>query len=35
MTDFTKNQKEWQASWPESIEDRALVVDHVKMWEVC
>ena len=35
MTDFANQQKEWSATWPQSVEDRALMVDYVKMWEVC
>ncbi len=35
MTDFTKAKDEWYSSWPKNIEDRALVVDSVKMWKMC
>ena len=35
MTDFAQAQKQWFATWPANIEDRALVVDSVKMWQQC
>ncbi|KAI0631806.1 concanavalin A-like lectin/glucanase [Trametes polyzona] len=35
MRDFAKAQDQWSATWPENIEDRALVVDSVKMWQLC
>ncbi|OBZ73352.1 Beta-1,3-glucan-binding protein [Grifola frondosa] len=35
MTDFAHLQSEWYSSWPQNIEDRALVVDYVKMWKLC
>ncbi|OJT11698.1 Beta-1,3-glucan-binding protein [Trametes pubescens] len=35
MHEFAKAQDTWSATWPEDVEDRALVVDSVKMWELC
>ncbi|KAH9946764.1 concanavalin A-like lectin/glucanase domain-containing protein [Amylocystis lapponica] len=35
MRDFAAAQSTWSATWPENIEDRALIVDSVKMWELC
>ena len=35
MRDFAKAQDEWYESWPKNIEDRALVIDSVKMWQSC
>ncbi|KAI0739924.1 hypothetical protein C8Q80DRAFT_1357587 [Daedaleopsis nitida] len=35
MTDFANAQSQWAESWPQNIEDRALVVDSVKMWKQC
>jgi len=37
MRDFAKKQDDWYATWPQgdSIEDRALIVESVKMWEKC
>jgi hypothetical protein len=37
MHDFAKAQSEWFSTWPQGndINDRALVVDYVKMWEEC
>ena len=35
MTDFAQAQSEWYATWPQNVEDRALVVDSVKMWQQC
>ncbi|KAJ7234461.1 glycoside hydrolase family 16 protein, partial [Mycena rebaudengoi] len=33
--DFIKAQNKWLPTWPEKVEDRALVVDYVKMWKHC
>ncbi|KAI1784476.1 concanavalin A-like lectin/glucanase [Ganoderma leucocontextum] len=35
MTDFAQAQNQWSATWPQNVEDRALVVDSVKMWRLC
>ncbi|EJF59429.1 concanavalin A-like lectin/glucanase [Dichomitus squalens] len=35
MTEFAQAQEKWYATWPTNIEDRALVVDSVKMWQQC
>ncbi|KAI0740036.1 concanavalin A-like lectin/glucanase [Earliella scabrosa] len=35
MTDFARAQNQWYTSWPQNPEDRALVVDYVKMWQLC
>ncbi|GLB42876.1 putative glycosyl hydrolases family 16 [Lyophyllum shimeji] len=35
MADFWKNRHKWLPSWPTNVEDRALVVDSVKMWQKC
>lgn len=35
MRDFLKNIKQWYPTWPANAEDRALVVDYVKMWKHC
>jgi len=35
MTDFWKNKNKWLPSWPTSVEDRAMVVESVKMWQTC
>lgn len=35
MQDFAKAQDEWYATWPASVEDRAMVIDSVKMWQTC
>ncbi|CDO70157.1 Glycoside Hydrolase Family 16 protein [Trametes cinnabarina] len=35
MRDFAEKQDEWYATWPQTIEERALVVDSVKMWRLC
>ena len=35
MTDFAEAQNQWYATWPQNVEDRALVVDSVKMWQQC
>ncbi|KAI0739930.1 concanavalin A-like lectin/glucanase [Daedaleopsis nitida] len=35
MTDFANAQSQWAESWAQNIEDRALVVDSVKMWKQC
>ena len=35
MSDFAYAQPQWTSAWPENAEDRALVVDSVKMWQKC
>ncbi|KAF8063423.1 GH16 beta-1,3-glucan recognition protein [Lyophyllum atratum] len=35
MADFWKNKGKWLPTWPSSVEDRAMVVDSVKMWQKC
>ena len=35
MRDFAERQDAWYANWPKNIEDRAMVVDSVKMWQRC
>ncbi|KAJ7503343.1 hypothetical protein B0H11DRAFT_2357497 [Mycena galericulata] len=33
--DFMHGQKQWLPTWPENFEDRAMVVDYVRMWKHC
>ncbi|KAJ6524269.1 glycoside hydrolase family 16 protein, partial [Mycena vulgaris] len=33
--DFIKGVKQWLPTWPENLEERAMVVDYVKMWKHC
>ncbi|KAI0925381.1 hypothetical protein AcV7_005639 [Taiwanofungus camphoratus] len=35
MSDFANKQGEWYATWPQNTQDRALVIDSVKMWQSC
>ncbi|KAF7335512.1 Glucan 1,3-beta-glucosidase [Mycena venus] len=35
MADFASNKGQWLPTWPENVEDRAMVVDYVKMWKHC
>ena len=35
MSDFIKNKDKWLPTWPEKDEDRAMVIDSVKMWQLC
>ncbi|GBE85656.1 glycoside hydrolase family 16 protein [Sparassis crispa] len=35
MRDFAAAQNTWSQTWPSNYQDRALVVDSVKMWEMC
>jgi len=35
MSDFAKAQDQWYSTWPTNIEDRAMIVDSVKMWQLC
>ncbi|KAJ6615840.1 concanavalin A-like lectin/glucanase domain-containing protein [Mycena sp. CBHHK59/15] len=33
--DFIKGKSQWYPTWPQNVEDRAMVVDYVKMWKHC
>ncbi|KAF8589550.1 glycoside hydrolase family 16 protein [Ramaria rubella] len=35
MRDFALAQDEWYPTWPEDPAERAMVVDYVKMWQLC
>ncbi|KAK7055868.1 glucan 1,3-beta-glucosidase [Favolaschia claudopus] len=35
MQDFINNKQQWLPTWPENFEDRAMVVDYVRMWKHC
>ncbi|CAK5275550.1 unnamed protein product [Mycena citricolor] len=35
MVDFIQGSKQWLPTWPENLEDRAMVVDYVRMWKHC
>lgn len=35
MGDFWRARDQWQSSWSSDPEDRSLVVDSVKMWQLC
>jgi hypothetical protein len=37
MADFAKAQDQWYSTWPQGseIDDRAMIIDSVKMWEQC
>jgi beta-glucanase (GH16 family) len=35
MRDFALKKAEWFSTWPSKPEDRAMVVDSVKMWQKC
>ncbi|PPR00634.1 hypothetical protein CVT24_005480 [Panaeolus cyanescens] len=35
MRDFARAQDTWSATWPESVDDRSMRVDYVKMWTKC
>jgi len=35
MSSFAKAQSEWYSTWPSDTKDRAMVVDSVKMWQLC
>ncbi|KAI4521060.1 concanavalin A-like lectin/glucanase [Schizophyllum commune Loenen D] len=35
MRDFIKHKDKWYPTWPESVEDRAFIIDSVKMWQQC
>ncbi|CAK5283806.1 unnamed protein product [Mycena citricolor] len=33
--DFLRAQSQWYPTWPQDVKQRAMVVDSVKMWELC
>ncbi|KAF9556187.1 concanavalin A-like lectin/glucanase [Agrocybe pediades] len=33
--DFAKALNQWYPTWPSNVEDRAMIVDYVKMWKHC
>jgi len=33
--DFINAANQWYPTWPTSVEDRAMIVDYVKMWKHC
>jgi len=35
MRDFANTEQLWYPTWPSNVDDRALVVDYVKMWKHC
>ncbi|KAF8509095.1 hypothetical protein JB92DRAFT_2948891 [Gautieria morchelliformis] len=35
MRDFALAQDKWYSTWPTNPEDRAMVIDYVKMWQLC
>ncbi|KAF8151651.1 GH16 beta-1,3-glucan recognition protein [Crassisporium funariophilum] len=35
MGDFWRTRDQWLPTWPVNIEERSLVIDHVKMWQQC
>ncbi|KAJ7183584.1 glycoside hydrolase family 16 protein [Mycena filopes] len=35
MQDFINNKAQWLPTWPEDVEERAMVVDYVRMWKHC
>ncbi|TRM66532.1 glycoside hydrolase family 16 protein [Schizophyllum amplum] len=35
MRDFIKSKDKWYSSWPDNAEERAFVIDSVKMWQQC
>lgn len=35
MRSFAEAQSQWYPSWPQNLDDRAMVVDYVKMWRHC
>ncbi|EED84213.1 hypothetical protein POSPLDRAFT_122634 [Postia placenta Mad-698-R] len=35
MSNFAKAQSTWSATWPEDIDQRAMIIDSVKMWQSC
>lgn len=35
MRSFAEAQSQWYPTWPQNLDDRAMVVDYVKMWRHC
>lgn len=35
MGDFWSARSQWSPSWPSDARDRAMVIDYVKMWQLC
>jgi len=35
MREFAKTQSQWYPTWSDNRDDRSLIVDYVKMWEIC
>lgn len=35
MRDFALAEANWYSTWPNNVEDRAMIVDYVKMWKHC
>ncbi|KAF8519892.1 putative member of glycoside hydrolase family GH16, partial [Hysterangium stoloniferum] len=35
MRDFALAQPEWYKTWPEDPQNRAMIIDYVKMWQIC
>jgi len=35
MRDFANAVNSWYPTWPQNVEERAMVVDYVKMWKHC
>jgi hypothetical protein len=35
MGDFWTAKSQWLPSWPSDARDRAMVIDYVKMWQLC
>ncbi|KAJ7220344.1 glycoside hydrolase family 16 protein [Mycena pura] len=35
MKDFINGKSQWLPTWPEDLEQRAMVVDYVRMWKHC
>ncbi|KAH9927697.1 concanavalin A-like lectin/glucanase domain-containing protein [Fomitopsis serialis] len=35
MHDFAQAQDTWYATWPQNVQQRAFIIDSVKMWQAC
>lgn len=35
MLDFARAQDTWYATWPQNLDERAFIIDSVKMWQSC
>ncbi|KAF9552143.1 GH16 beta-1,3-glucan recognition protein [Agrocybe pediades] len=35
MSDFWTKRNQWASTWSSNVEERSLVVEHVKMWQQC